>query len=776
STGFQNVFLNPDFQNSFGQGTEGVYDAESTTSWGPKITGQTVTDWKGDLETLRTHDNLKNFYNGGVSQSYGLSFQQQVSNGTSLYTSLNYLDDQGNIPGAEFKRFNLTTRAVSNFGPDEKWTTDVKVQYINATANNRPINGENINNVHRSIISLPRTLDITDFKNPSRDEFGNMIWFLDTNSVNPFWAARYNLNEDNRDRFLLNGSVKYQITDWISAELRGGADLYTNNSEAKQFGGSPLSTNGRYSLGKDTFIEENYSLLINGSKSDLIGKLGISFVLGGNLMAQQREGLSANAGELEVPDLFSINNGQNNATVSQSFSQRKINSIFGSFGLDYDGIVFVDFTGRNDWSSTLSKDNRSFFYPSVNGSFVFSELLNPSEWFSFGKIRASYATVGNDLDPYQLLNTYSIGSDPNDNTTAGTGNTLNDPDLVNELIKSVEFGLETRFLNNRILLDVAWYRSNATNQLLAIPLDPLSGYNSRRVNAGDIQNEGYEITLNASIFENPEGFSWNTNINYSQNENTIIALIDDVTQFQLGGFDNLSVLAVVDGIYGEIWGTKFRRVEEQGSPNFGKLVVDGDGLPLAAPDNETFLLGDQNPDALIGWSNTLAYKNFSLGFLIDARLGGEIFSGTNRYLQRSGNAAVTVVNGEREDFVVDAVVDDGTGNFVENTVEVSPQQYWTALANRSGNVGIGEAHIYDATNVRLRNISINYVMKSEWLKNTGIQSAKFGISANNVWMITSHLNGVDPESVFATGTNATGFENLSPPTVRSAFFNVSLNF
>jgi len=776
STGFQNVFLNPEFQNSYAQGDRGNYDVLATNSWGPRITGQTVEDWKGDLVTLRTYDNLETFYNSGLTNTYGISFQQQVTDGTSLYSSLNYLNDKGNIPNASFKRFNLTTRAVSNFGPNKRWTTDVKIQYISANAENRPIGGENNRNVQREIISLPRTLNLNDFRNPV-DEFGNMVWFLETNSVNPFWAAEFNLNEDSRDRFLLNGALKYKINDWITAELRGGADMYTNNAETRQFAGSPLSPNGRYSLSKDVFIEENYMALVNGSKSDILGKLGVSFTVGGQLMQQRRDGISSNAGELEVPNLFSLNNGINQASVGQSFSERKINSLFGSLGIDYDGVLFLDVTGRNDWTSTLSPENRSFFYPSINGSFVFSELLNTSAegWFNFGKIRASYATVGNDLDPFQLINVFSIGNDPNNNTTAGTDNVLNNPDLVNELIKSSEVGIEARFFNSRVSLDAAWYRTNATNQLLAIPLDPLSGFNRRRVNAGDIQNEGFEITLDADIFRNPNGFSWNTNVNFARNENTINELIDDVSQFSLGGFDNLAIIAPAGGIYGEIWGTKFRRVEDEASADFGKLVVDGDGLPLAAENNETFKLGDQQPDALIGWSNTFAYKNWSIGFLVDASLGGDIFSGTNRFLQRSGNAAVTVVDGERNDFVVDAVVDDGAGNFVTNATPVSHQDYWTALANRSGNLGIGEAFIYDATHIRLRNVSVNYVLNAKWLKNTGIQNAKFGISANNVWMITSNLNGVDPESVFAVGGNATGFENLTPPTVSSVFFNVSLN-
>ncbi len=776
TTGFESIFMKPELQGSFGQGSEGIYDDKSTLSWGPKIEGQTITDWKGDQVQMRAYDNIGNYYTGGISQNYSLSFQQQASESTSLYTSLNYLDDDSNIPGTSYKRFNLTTRAVSNFGPDKKWTTDMKVQYINSKANNRPLNGANVNNAYSTVATLPRSIDIREFQN-STDEFGKSVWYLSSNSINPYWAAEYNLSEDRRDRYLLNGSLNYKITDWISAEVKGGADMYTNNEEKKLYGGSPLTNTGRYSLGKDTFIEQNYSMLVTGSKSNIVGDFGISFTAGGNLMSQRREGISGSAGELEVPDLFSLNNGINSPSVGQSFSQRKINSVFGSFGVDYNGLIFVDVTGRNDWTSTLSQENQSFFYPSINTSFVFSELFNTlPEWWSFGKIRASYAEVGNDLDPYQLINTYSIGHDVNGNTTAGTGNTLNNPNLKNELIKSSEIGFEGRFFQNRLAIDFAWYKSNATNQLLAIPLDPFSGYNSLRVNAGNVQNKGIELTINADIIENPEGFSWSANLNYSKNDNTIQELINDVTQFQLGGYDNLAVLAVVNGGYGEIWGTKFRRVQDESDPNFGKMIVDGNGLPLAEPDREQFYLGNQNPDALLGFSNTFTYKNISFGFLVDARLGGEIFSGTNLALQESGSASATVVNGQRNNITVDAVVDDGSGNYSPNTVAVSPQQYWNAVANVSGNLGISEANVYDATNIRLRNVSLDYLIPSKWLNNTGIQRAKFGVSANNVWMIDSHLNGVDPESVFATGGNATGFENLSPPTSRTVFFNVSINF
>ncbi len=778
TTGFERLFLEPELQTSFAQGSEGIYGSQTSASWGPKMTGQTVTDWKGDEIQLQAYDNIGNFYNGGFNQTYSLSFQQQVTEGTSLYTSANYLNDDSNVPGATLERLNLTTRAVTKFGEDKRWTTDVKVQYINTKAGNRPLNGSNNNNAFGTIARLPVSLDVSQFKNTT-DEDGKMRWYQDKDGDNPYWSVKNRLSADSRDRFLLNGSLNYQVNDWLSTEIKAGADIYNTTNESKLYAGSRDSKTGRYSYGKDAFIEKNFSFLVLASQDNVVGKFGGSATLGGNLMAQNSNYINASSGELVVPNLFSLKNGVNSADVNQGSVQRKTNSIYGTFQINYDGFLFLDFTGRNDWSSTLSEANRSFFYPSISTSFVFTDMLTKSGvdlpgWLTFGKIRGSYATVGNDLNPYQLRNFYYVGNDINGNVTAGSNNVLFNPDLKSELIKSQEVGIEGRFFNNRLGVDFALYKSNATNQLINLPLDPLSGYNFKKVNAGDVQNKGFELSLNGKIINNPEGFTWEASINYSSNKNTIERLADDVTQYGIGGFDNLSVRAVEGGGYGEIWGTKYVRVEDQASPFFGQIVLDGDGLPTR--NNDKFKLGNQEPDALIGFSNNFKYKNLSFGFLIDGRFGGELFSGSNMALQRSGSAAATVVNGDRADIIVNGVVSDGTGGFAPNTVAVSPQQYWEAITSRTGNLGINEANIYDATNIRLRNVNVNYTIPSKWLGDSGIQNVKLGLSANNVWMIKNNLNGIDPESVFATSTNATGFEYLSPPTTSSVFFNLSLSF
>ncbi|ATL48036.1 SusC/RagA family protein [Chitinophaga caeni] len=773
TNGFESLFLKPEIQSTFGQGESGAFNAISNQSWGEKISGQTVTNWAGEQVALKAYDNFKNFYNSGNSTNTGVVFQQQI-NKSSLYTSMNYLKDNSMIPGSELGRLNLTTRAVSRFGKGDRWTTDMKVQYINSKAHNRPVAGLNDRNPARILYGFPSTLDIGYFKKNKVDEFGNMIWYNQSNQLNPYWNSVYNLNDDNRNRFIMSGSIKYQFTDWLDAEVRGGGDLYNTQFENKRYGGAPGATNGSYSIGKENFSEVNYSTLITAKKDNLFGKFGGSFSLGGNLMHNKYSYFSNSAANLQVPNLFKIDNVDGNIGLTDVYSEYKINSAYGMLSMNYDGVVFLDITGRNDWSSTLSKANRSFFYPSVSLSYLITESIKslPS-WWSYGKVRASYAAVGNSLQPYQLFNTYDIGKSPSGPVTAGRKTVLYDPNVRSELIKSWEFGGEFRFVNNRIGLDVTYYKSNATRQLIDLPMDPGSGYESRKINAGDIQNEGVELMLDAKILDNPTGLSWNLMANFSRNRNTVKDILsnEDVKSYRLGGYENVSIIAEAGQLYGQIYGTKYQRVTDEKSEYYGQLLLNN-GLPQAT--NETYLLGNQMPKALLGITNSFAYKGFTFSFLVDARFGGEIFSGSQSVLQYNGLAAETVKGGARDNFVVGGVVSDGSGGYTTNTEEVTPQQYYQAI--NGGNIGIIEANIYDATNVRLRNIQLNYQLPKSMAQKIAMQGARIGVSCTNVWMISSHMKGIDPESIFATGTNATGFENSSPPTTRAFYVNLGLSF
>jgi len=777
SVGFSSIFTYPDMQNSFAQGSNNLYNPTSGLSWGPKIAGQSDTAWDGSVGPLKAYNNVDNYFQTGITSNQNISFQQAFKS-TSVYTSYNRLDDEGMSPGQKLTRNNLMARVATKFGHDERWNLDTKIQYTNSIANNRSLEGQN-GNTYATLYTLPRSIDITQFKN-SVDDAGNMRWYTPGSGANPYWNAQYNLNEDERNRYLMYGSLSYQFTDWLTAEINGGTDMYTTNTESKLYAGSPASQTGRYGKGKQTFQETNYSTLITAKKDNVFGKLGGVATLGGNLMSTNNSAINGSAGTLVVPNLFTLGNAVGKADVGEAFSQKHINSVYGSLELNYDDYLYLTGTFRNDWSSALSSENRSYFYPSVNMAFVFSEMINKNgghlpAWISYGKIRASYATVGNDLPPYQLYNTYQIGNDPNGNTTASRRGTLYDPNVRSELIKSAEFGLDMRFLDNRIGFDLAYYKSNATRQLIDLPMDPLSGYSFRKINSGDIQNKGIELTVDARILSNSSALRWDMAVNYSTNDNTVNSIYPGVTKYQLGGYDNIQILAVAGEKYGEIYGSTIKRVTDEKDPNYGKWLLDDNGLPQAA-SGAVVKLGNQQADALLGLTNTFYYKQFTFSFLLDGRFGGKIFSGTLNAMEEAGTAAMTSPNGERPSMVVNGVIfNSGTNQYEANTKEVSTQQYWGSLSG-PGNLGITEANLYDASNIRLRNVQLIYNVPSKVLPKNVFQRAQISVSANNVWLISSHMHGLDPDSVYATGTNATGFENGSAPTPRTFFVNLNLGF
>ena len=774
SVGFESIFTTPQMQNSYSQGTNEGYDSLSTVSWGEKINGQKVYDWSGKQVTLQPHDNVANFFNKGIVSNQNISIQQQV-NTTSIYASYNRFDNKSMIPGQKLARNNVTARAVTKFGKNENWSLDTKFQLINATANNRSIEGQDYS-LFGTIYGLPRTLNILDFKNPL-DANGKEFWWQKGSGLNPYWAAKYQLNNDTRNRYMLYATLRHQFASWLTAEATAGADMYTTNTETKAYAGSPATNS--YGLGKQTYQQTNYSGMVTAKKDNLFGKLGGSIMVGGNLMSWQNSTITINAGELRVPNLFSINNSKGNAGVGQAFNRKKMNSIYGSVELNYDGYLYLSSTFRNDWTSSLIKQNNSYYYPSVSLSYVFTDMIkthggNLPSWLSFGKLRASYAQAGSDLDPYQLYNTYGIGTDPNGNTTASRNGTLFDSTVKSQLIKSYEAGVEMRFFKSRVGIDVSVYKSNAIRQLINLPMDPLSGYGSMKINAGNVQNTGIEITADARILENKNALNWTMGVNFSHNKNTVPSIYPNVDQYQLpgGGFDNIKILAVAGQPYGEIYGTKLLRVTDSKDANYGQLILKGEGLPQATTDISR--LGNQQATALLGFSNSFSYKGFGLSVLLDARIGGKIFSQTLDNMERSGVAAVTVSNGSRDSMIVQGVIANGAG-YVANTKKISTQQYWLATAG-TGNTGITEINLYDATNVRIRNIQLSYALPKSLLQKTVIQKATLSVSCTNVWLISSHMRGLDPESSYATGSVAVGFENGSAPTTRTFYVNLSLGF
>jgi len=772
-------FTRPQMQSSYGQGTQGNYDNTSYHSWGPLITGQTVTKWDGSQAALQAYDNVNAFFGTGITNTESVNFSQQYGR-TGIYASWNRTQDVGQVSQQTLKRNNFMLRGTSTFGKNDKWHFDAKVQYIKTDAENRPLSGSNVNkNYMLKMYTLPVSVDITDFKD-AVDENNNMFFFgpADKTGTNPYWIAKYSNNADTRNRMLMNASLRYDFTDWLDLEARAGSDMYFTETSSKYHAGNNVdgSKTGSMSLGENRFFENNFSFLLKAHKDNLWGEFGGNVTFGGNLMERESRGLSSTQSQFRVPNVFDLNNGNNKPSISESYSRRKMNSLYGSLQLNYGGWIYLDATFRNDWTSTLSKSNSSFFYPSVSLSYVISDMVNKygrmPEWFSYAKVRASYAEVGNDMDPYQLYNVYTMGTDPNGNAILNSGSTLYDADVKNELIKTWEAGFDVRFLNNRLGLDFAWYKSNAINQLINLPISAVS-YSSKKINAGNIQNQGLEIMLTAAPIQR-KTFSWNFNINFAKNNNTIEALAEGVETYNLGTMDKLSIVAQVGGGYGDIYGTAYKRVTDESSPYYGKLILDANGLPQS--DGTSQYLGNQNAKCNLAWNNSFQWRDLSFGFQIDARIGGKMFSGTLMSMEGVGTGAWTTEG--RDGMVVDGVIDDGNNGYVINTVSTTAENYWRRVASEAGsNLGICEENIYDATNVRLRNINIAYSLPKKILrKGNFFQSVKFGFSVTNVWMIYSAMRGLDPESIFDTSTNATGFEYGASPTTRSYTFNVALGF
>ncbi|MDR2466967.1 MAG: SusC/RagA family TonB-linked outer membrane protein [Prevotellaceae bacterium] len=769
----ENIFVKPKLQSSFGQGADGIYNPVSVSSWGPEIAGQTVTDWNNRNVAIAAYDNTGNFFRTGITDNESVSFQQQIGS-SSVYASVIHTNNRGIVPETEMNRTSVVARATTNLGSDDRWKLDFKLNYVNTNTYNRPIQGINQDNVYRTISTLPRSLDIRDF-NPSVVN-GKQVWF-DTQTMpqdNPWWSLQYNRNNDTRNRYIGFISLSYKFTDWLSGEIKAGTDFYNTKMYHRKHSGSlSVPKNGVYEEGLKEFKESNYSYLFVARKDKLWNDFGGSLTFGGNMMEQAVSDMSASSGELLISNLFSLNNGIEKPVVNTNHRRKKMNSLYGSLQLAWRNALYLDATARNDWSSTMSKANRSYFYPSVSFSGIVSELVELPSWFTFLKLRASYAEVGNDLQPYQLYNTYTVGKDYWGVPVVSSNPVLYDDTVVSELIKSWEAGLDLRFFDGRLKLDAAWYKTNSTNQLLKLPMNEASGYESKIVNAGNILNTGVELMLSGRILDNADGLNWLASLNFSKNRNEIVHLYKGVDVYMLDKVDELMVVAEAGKPFGNIYGSSIRRVKDKNSPHYGKPVLTGEGLPQRG-ENTSEYLGNQQPDFMLGFGSGFEYRGITLDFQVDARVGGEMFSMTKSMMNGNGLSAETAVNGKRESFVADGVILQGDGQYVPNSVAVTPQRYWTALGQ--GNFGIAEANIYDATSVRLRTLSVGYNFPKKMLEKTPIRKLRCSLTGNNVWMIYTGAKGIDPETLNGTGTNSICLDLLGPPATRSFTFNVTIGF
>lgn len=763
---FENPMMTPDFQNTYGQGSNGNFDNNQTGSWGPAMDGSIKEMALGNYPyAARDNDLYNDFLRTGTSWTNSLEISK-ASEDITFRASVSRLDNQSVVPNSGMDRTSINLRSTVKLA--KWWSADLKINYINQNAKNRPGIAADPNNLFYDYLTMPRSIAYSDWE-PYRDndwkrEDGKpAAWKIDHNTApnNPYWSTERNGNSDKRDRYIAFAAFDFTFTDWLSLKLRSGMDNYTLIYDHTRATGNPYwENNGSYRVQTERFKEINTDFLFTAQKN--WNKFGIVGTAGGNIMYRSSSYSNEWSGELVIPDFYAISNGKEHKG-EHTRNRKQINSLYATASLSWDNHLYVDVTGRNDWSSTLPKDNNSYFYPSVGASWVFSQMLHNMGTdlgpLTFGKVRVSWAQVGNDTDPYMLRNYYTLNYDIKGGIfNASNKDWIANPDLKNENIESWELGLELRGFNNRIGVDLSYYKKNSKDQILKISVPAATGYKYQMINAGNIENKGWEIALNATPVQTAS-FTWETLVNWSMNKNKIIELTEGTDRQILSdgaGLNFLQIVAEVGGSYGDIYGTGYERDDA------GNIVIGDNGIPIAT--NDMIKLGNNQPKGMLGWSNTFSYKDFSLGFLIDMNYGGDIYMGSIQQGTRFGNLDMTLAG--RDGMVVKGVTKTGE----VNTKEITAQEYWTGIRN------IQEAFVYDATNIRLREVSLGYALPRTLLQKTPFTGIKASFVARNLFMIYHKTKGFDPEAGFSNASSVQGVEFASMPTMRSLGFNINVSF
>ncbi len=607
----------------------GVNDAWPI-NWGPRLdAGLKLDQWSTGPNSpwVSRPNNYKEFYNNGVTYQNNISFtgHSDKASGRLSYTNLNTSgiiyntdQDQNTVNGS----FTIT--------PDDRLTVNGNITYLVKHSNNIPVNGYSGAGV--DFAWTERDFD-TQYLYKQFKEHGNeSMW----PTVDNYYYYYENLNGFNRERAFGNVSAEYKITDWLSLLARGGIDFYTEKRKSITQSGTKgnirKDRGGQFNQTDIFSKEENLDLLLNFDKT--FGDVRLDGLVGGNYRDNRYYNMYMAASDLTVPDLYTIGNVKGTPSNSMYDSEKRTNSVFAAANASYKDFLFLGVTGRNDWSSTLPASNRSYFYPSVSLGFVLTEAFGiESDVLSFAKIRASWAQVGGDTDPYQLSRTYSAGSFNAISLFTPTG-TMPPLNLQPEKTTSYEVGANLRFIQNRINLDLTYYDQTTVNQILSVATSRTTGYGAMKLNAGEIENKGVELMITGQALRNPKGLNWDISINWAKNKNMVNKLYGDLESYQIsGGFGGCKTLGIPGQEWGILWGLPFVRNDA------GKVVVGSDGVPLTT--NDAIGFGSVTPDWVGGINNSFRYKNVNLSFLVDMRKGGKFFSCTAWHSYPTGSYTVT---------------------------------------------------------------------------------------------------------------------------------------
>ena len=720
------------------------------------------------------------FFKTPITLTNSISISNGLENG-SYRLSYTKLDQSGLMPNSTLDRHNFILSGT--YDVTEKLTASGFANYIKTDALGRNSTGYSDNVVGMmkqwwsTAVDMKAQRDIYFAThrnvtwNPGSAEPGAAPLYWD----NPYWTRYENYQNDGRSRFIGNFELTYDITDWFNVMGRVSTDTYNESQEerravgsaANPFGVARGNVDSGYLRRDITATETNYDLMLNFN-TNFSESISFAGILGTNIRRNEFNSLtSSTAGGLVVPGLYSLQNSVSPLPNPIETAQKiGVDGVYASASFGFANTVYLDGTIRRDHFSTLPEDESSFYYPSVSTSFVFSKLLNVNA-ITFGKLRLNYAEVGNGAPFDRLYDTFDINGD------IGTSvpSTSNNPNLKPETTKSYEAGLEMRFANNRLGFDVAYYKSNSIDQIVTVPISASTGYTGKLLNAGEIENKGIEVSLNATPIKN-DNFSWDLSVNWSQNKNEVIALPDGIETLQLGSFQGgTTINAVVGEPYGVIYGTDFVYLN-------GEKVVNPDtGYYLRTPTSNN-VLGDTNPDWLAGITNTLTYKSLSFSFLIDIQEGGSLFSLDQYYGEATGLYANTAYLNDLGN-PVRSPLDEG-GGYINPGVNPDGSVN-TTRAGANGFSGFGYARfpnaefVYDASYIKLRQVSLTYTMPSRFLDNTFMTGLQFSVTGSNLWIIDKNLPYADPEAGLSSG-NLQGYVTGSLPTTQDYGFNIKAQF
>lgn len=759
------------FQNEYGQGNGGVYVKTSEEGWGAKMNGQMVDHWSPNPNWVAdgnpaqypytAHpDNFKDFFQTGYNIANTLTLTSGTDKVRSLFSYTN-TNSRGIVETNKLRRNNFNLRIDGNLAP--KLYFDTKLTYVREVTDNRLPTGDDFNNPMRAIYRQPSNISLDDVRDFEYfNDAGIRLqhyWNPGTNGgENVYWMLNRTIRKEARDRVLGMASLRYNFTANLSLMVRASFDKLNDVWNYKQYYNTyTIADAGNLFLNNRNAMEFNADFLLNYNNTWADGLVSLDISAGGNLLDTRSETVATQTNRLLKPNLFVITN-TSQILASQGGSEKEIQSLYGYATVGFKNSLFLYVTGRNDWSSTLPKDSWSYFYPSIGLNWIITEMVETNPGIlTFAKVRASYAEVGNDTDPYRINRTYSFGAGGNLGYAWRSGELPNE-NLKPENTKSTELGFDIRFLNNRLGLDFTWYKSNTYNQLLSVPLPQASGFTTRFINAGNVQNKGMEITLNATPVRIGD-FSWDIAINWAKNENRVIELTPELPEYTVRGRNWATTIKVVEGgLYNEIFARDIL------TNDAGQVLINDLGLPVTAP-GQTIPQGNMDPDWLGGISNMLSWKGFNLSALIDMRMGGRIFSYTECNLTFDGYSEQTLEG--RDGFVVDGVLEsDGS----ENTIETTAEAYWHSLGGR--NTPIGGAYMYDASYVRLREILLGYSFK---LNSNVIQGIDLSLYGRNLGFLYNPSEIIDPNMTVGTG-NIQGMEGFGVPSTRTYGINARFKF